>query len=293
RYKSIDERFQENTYQPLIIEDFEEKSRDDLKKKCSFIVERIDLLLKEVTENSRYDDFADMLQIFHQMQQDEEDLIANTKYNETWVAQLQEILEKETIALTGQIYEYMQEIGRIKDDIEDFTSEADMKTKYITQLKTTEQDMTDKHFSDKQNEMLQKIKTTEGNIMKEIRVHEETITYFNLVQKEIEDVLNSWKLRYTKTLNCLNKKIKVETDKVDSLIAEMKRMKELYAKRAEEINDYKVYKQQQEEKRLLKKKMDDAATKIQAWWRGTMVRKGFGKYRKKKDRKGKKNKNKK
>ncbi|VEN35958.1 unnamed protein product [Callosobruchus maculatus] len=189
-----------------------------------------------------------MLQIFHQMQQDEEDLIANTKYNETRVVQLQEILEKETIALTGQISEYMQKIGHIKDDIEDFISEADMKTKYITQLKTTEQDMIDKHFSDKQNEMLQKIKTTEGNIMKEIRVHAETITYFNLVQK--------------------------------------------YAKRAEEINDYKIYKQQQEEKRLLKKKMDDAATKIQAWWRGTMVRKGFGKYRKKKDRKGKKNKNK-
>nr|CAH7717727.1 unnamed protein product [Callosobruchus chinensis] len=186
----------------------------------------------------------------------------------------------------------MQKIGCIKDDIEDFTSEADMKIRYITQLKCTEQDMKNKHFSDKQDEMLQKIKTTEGNIMKEIRVHEESVTYFNLVQKELEDTLNSWKLRYTKTMNCFNKKIKVDTDKVDGLITEIRRMRELYAKREGEINDYKVYKQQQEERRQLKKKMDDAATKIQAWWRGTMVRKGYGKYRKRKDKKGK-NKNKK
>nr|CAI5854384.1 unnamed protein product [Callosobruchus analis] len=258
--------------------DIEEKSKDDLEKKCSFIVERIELLFKEVTENGRYDDFADMLHIFHQMQQDEEDLIANMKYNESRVAQLQEFLEREMTALSGQVSEYMQKIGCIKDDIEessDFISEADMKIRYVTHLKNTEQGMKDKFFLDKQNEMLQDIKTTEGNIMKEIRVHEETITYFNLIQKELEDDLNSWKLRYTKTINCLNKKIKEETDKVDSKIAEINRMKRL-----------------QEEKRLLKKKLDEAATKIQAWWRGTMVRKGFGKYRKRKDKKGKKNKNK-
>ncbi|CAH2001848.1 unnamed protein product [Acanthoscelides obtectus] len=251
------------------------------------------MLLTDVQENGSYENFEEMLQMFHQMYQDEEDLIEDTKYRETRVVQLQEILEKESRILTAKISDYMQKIGSLKDGIEDFSSEASMKIRYITDLKKAEHEMADKQHSDMEQKLLIKIKTTEGDIMKEIRVHEELVTFFNLLQKELEDVLNSWKLRYTKTLSCLNKKIEVETEKVSSVVAEINRMKELYAKREIEINDYKAYKKQQEEKRLLKKKMDDAATKIQAWWRGTMVRKGFGKYRKKKDKKGKKNKNKK
>lgn len=39
-------------------------------------------------------------------------------------------------------------------------------------------------------------------------------------------------------------------------------------------------------------KMNQAATKIQAWWRGEMYRKGLGPYRKKKGKKGKRGKKK-
>lgn len=60
-----------------------------------------------------------------------------------------------------------------------------------------------------------------------------------------------------------------------------------YIKRQEEIDSYCEYKLEQEKKRLEKERKDAAATKIQAWWRGTMVRRGFGKY-KKKEKKGKK-----
>ncbi|KAJ8956928.1 hypothetical protein NQ318_014347 [Aromia moschata] len=60
-----------------------------------------------------------------------------------------------------------------------------------------------------------------------------------------------------------------------------------YIKRQAQINDYKQYKIDQERKRAELEIRNKAATKIQAWWRGTMVRKGFGKFRKK-DKKGKK-----
>lgn len=62
-----------------------------------------------------------------------------------------------------------------------------------------------------------------------------------------------------------------------------------YLTREEQIEAYKLYKVEQEKKRLEKERKDKAATTIQAWWRGTMVRKGLGKY-KKKEKKGKKKK---
>lgn len=54
------------------------------------------------------------------------------------------------------------------------------------------------------------------------------------------------------------------------------------------MNEYKNYKIEQERIRQELERKNLAATIIQAWWRGTMVRKGFGKYRKKKEKKGKK-----
>lgn len=51
---------------------------------------------------------------------------------------------------------------------------------------------------------------------------------------------------------------------------------------------YKAHKAEMIRQQLEQEKRINAAVRIQAWWRGTMVRKGFGKYRKKKDKKPKK-----
>lgn len=54
------------------------------------------------------------------------------------------------------------------------------------------------------------------------------------------------------------------------------------------MNDYKQYKMEQERKRQEQERQNLAATRLEAWWRGVMVRKGFGKFRKKKEKKAKK-----
>lgn len=54
------------------------------------------------------------------------------------------------------------------------------------------------------------------------------------------------------------------------------------------MNDYKAYRSEQERIKKELERKNLAATIIQAWWKGTMVRKGFGKFRKKKEKKGKK-----
>lgn len=98
-----------------------------------------------------------------------------------------------------------------------------------------------------------------------------------------------WKLKYESDCNSYDKKIGCLRE---AIIAQQQRTAEMvtkFLKREEQIEAYKLYKVEQEKKRLEKERKDKAATKIQAWWRGTMVRKGLGKY-KKKEKKGKKKK---
>lgn len=62
-----------------------------------------------------------------------------------------------------------------------------------------------------------------------------------------------------------------------------------YEQRQEFIEEYKKHKEELRKAALLLQRQTRAATKIQAWWRGTMFRRHLGPYkRKKKKGKGKK-----
>lgn len=55
----------------------------------------------------------------------------------------------------------------------------------------------------------------------------------------------------------------------------------------QEIDDYLQYRKEKEEKEAHEMFLNMTATRIQAWWRGTMVRRCLGPFRKKKGGKGK------
>lgn len=60
-----------------------------------------------------------------------------------------------------------------------------------------------------------------------------------------------------------------------------------YNERKEKIEAYLEYKEKKRLEEEFLENLNKSATKIQAWWKGVMVRQGFGPYRKRKG-KGKK-----
>lgn len=99
--------------------------------------------------------------------------------------------------------------------------------------------------------------------------------------------MGKWKIKYEYDLAAISAKISDLQEQRERQQEKTAQLIKTYIKRQEEIDSYQDYKKEQEKKRLEKERKDGAATKIQAWWRGTMVRRGFGKY-KKKDKKSKK-----
>nr|XP_023018152.1 IQ domain-containing protein G-like isoform X1 [Leptinotarsa decemlineata]XP_023018153.1 IQ domain-containing protein G-like isoform X1 [Leptinotarsa decemlineata] len=286
KYITLEERFSKNQ------ETDEESSQVDnsvlVTKNCGFIESVLSDLFKELINCRSYDNFCETIDIFKRMKADEENLQDETTRNENEVRRLQDVFQNEKLYYIEKIVECMEETGRIKDKIEDYRTESEVKLEYIKAWVNSKIEMSDVLFSKKHQEKQDKIRTIDIDINKEVRVHQEISMAFNEIQKDFEALIEIWKLKYSEDLSAMNEKVEALQIKQNQQLEKIGRLKELYAKRQKEIDDYKQYKVEQEKIRLEMDKRNRAATIIESWWRGTMVRKGFGKFRKKKEKKAKK-----
>lgn len=93
--------------------------------------------------------------------------------------------------------------------------------------------------------------------------------------------------KYDTEVEQLDDDIQLTKENISEMIQKNEELQQIYAKRQEEINNYWHEKNMQKAALELEEKKWRNAIKIQAWWRGTMVRKGLGKYKRKKKGKGK------
>lgn len=119
----------------------------------------------------------------------------------------------------------------------------------------------------------------------------ETVEKFHNIQiKELEELQDEWEEKYNREFYHMYKKNKVLSDELEEL-------QRVYEKRMQIFKDHKAFNEEylsmvaeRERQMAIQKHRVECTIKIQAWWRGVMVRKGFGQYRKKgkKGKKGKK-----
>ncbi|KAL0269275.1 UNVERIFIED_CONTAM: hypothetical protein PYX00_007071 [Menopon gallinae] len=81
--------------------------------------------------------------------------------------------------------------------------------------------------------------------------------------------------RRTERISQLQKKARKQQFKLQEL-------KSLFNDRQKEMEDYLKFKEERRAEEERERFINECATKIQAWWRGTMVRKGLGPYKRRK-----------
>lgn len=84
----------------------------------------------------------------------------------------------------------------------------------------------------------------------------------------------------------LNEKIKNLSSAIFEVCKKHERHQDIWTKRQEYIDEYKERKERERREYEIEQNRINSAIKIQAWWRGVMVRRHLGPYRRKK--KGKK-----
>ncbi|ALC45563.1 CG13972 [Drosophila busckii] len=126
----------------------------------------------------------------------------------------------------------------------------------------------------------------------EQRVSKELQTFRSHEFDDLRRRIKQAQQRYASDL----KRVERETEAWELRILEQRKLlasnREIYEQRQQFVNEYHAKKAEEERQQNLQVHRMESAIKLQAWWRGTMVRRGLGPF-KKKPKRGKRNKAKK
>ncbi|GJQ82965.1 putative IQ domain-containing protein G [Trypoxylus dichotomus] len=139
----------------------------------------------------------------------------------------------------------------------------------------------------REKQLRDEIQEYEKKIAHENRVHNEICIFMEHSMRHSSVETDNWLERYDRDLEALEGRIYEIKINIEQCETSFKLMDKEYESRALEIEDWLRFKEKlrKEEEELLNRNI--AAIRVQAWWRGVMVRRHLGSYKKQKKRKGK------
>uniref|UniRef100_A0A0A9VQB7 Dynein regulatory complex protein 9 n=1 Tax=Lygus hesperus TaxID=30085 RepID=A0A0A9VQB7_LYGHE len=112
----------------------------------------------------------------------------------------------------------------------------------------------------------------------ENRVHRDVTMFLKLSMTKLEKDVKKWSHKYDKDMEEKDSEISTLKQKRKDVHKKMAETLHTFDTRQTEIQSYLKERAERERKAAEEKRLREAAVKIQAWWRGTMVRWEFGKY---------------
>ncbi|CAH0698994.1 unnamed protein product [Spodoptera exigua] len=121
----------------------------------------------------------------------------------------------------------------------------------------------------------------------EQRVHEELLKAYELQIKEHEKTLEYWRHRYDTDIAEISSRSQKKLEQL--LIATSKRteLQKLYDLHEGEMRGWLTFKRERAARLEREERLRKSAMRIQAWWRGVMVRRALGQFKYLKNIKGK------
>ncbi|CAG0923141.1 unnamed protein product [Notodromas monacha] len=130
-------------------------------------------------------------------------------------------------------------------------------------------------------EICQKIREENHN-------HVLSVQFLQDFLKTLEQQTLEWKAKYNRNTEMMKKEIALMTNKRVGYEENYQELVALLEERTAVVSAYEAEKERAEQEKLILIKREKAAVKIQAWWRGVMVRKKLGPYKPKKAKSRKK-----
>ncbi|XP_034824168.2 dynein regulatory complex protein 9-like [Maniola hyperantus] len=110
-------------------------------------------------------------------------------------------------------------------------------------------------------------------------VHKELLQAYELQIKEREELLQYWKTRYAADTANIDRRRKDQCEKLRVTVGRRVEMEQLYNLHEGEIRAWLTFKRERAARLAREERLRKAATRIQAWWRGVMVRRALGSFR--------------
>ncbi|XP_064794135.1 dynein regulatory complex protein 9 isoform X2 [Oncorhynchus masou masou] len=184
--------------------------------------------------------------------------------------------------------------AHLKDQLQEMKAKTGLERKYVkssAELLVYQGQKINTH-SEKQLE--DEIRLQQERLEEERRVHMEMETFLKEHQTSLGEKLEVWMERYERDMEDKQQELNSLRNNKANNLSQLQELAKKYRDSEQVVIEDRIEKEAIRRK-LEKEHMErDAATKIQSWWRGTLVRRGLGPYKKgKKPKEGKKGKKKK
>ncbi|XP_026484996.2 dynein regulatory complex protein 9-like [Vanessa tameamea] len=110
-------------------------------------------------------------------------------------------------------------------------------------------------------------------------VHDELLRAYTLQIKEREELLEYWKSRYANDTVDIESRLTEQCEKLRVTVKRRGELESLYKLHEGEMRAWLTFKKERAARLAREDRLRRAATRVQAWWRGVMVRRAIGTFR--------------
>ncbi|KFW81470.1 IQ domain-containing protein G, partial [Manacus vitellinus] len=169
-------------------------------------------------------------------------------------------------------------IDRLKDKLQEKTAKLDTESSYMKKDTDLQIHQTQRKCSKEENALNNEIQNLKNKTDEEIQLHTETENFLRQQYQKVEEKLEYWMQKYENDTDAKE----VELDDLRALKAENLETMQKFAKECLMFKE-NIITDRTEKKDRKKQREQDAlelksALKVQAWWKGTMVRRFLGPY---------------
>ncbi|KAI5632924.1 hypothetical protein NE865_14369 [Phthorimaea operculella] len=182
-------------------------------------------------------------------------------------------------------YDSDQLIAALKSEVEDAGLISETKGRYIDNWQAARTEQHKQLIQEDESVFIDSTEYYKRRSDHESRVHAEVESLTNIAINEALKSIEHWMEKYDHDTEKLDLKIQIQKSEYQNMLDKRTEMEDLYAKHDKEIKEWVKFKEEREKERQYANKMNQSAITVQAWWRGLLVRKQLGPYRKRKRRK--------
>lgn len=204
--------------------------------------------------------------------------------------QLQRQLAGTKKAKDQEIHEMTEMIAHLKDQLQEMKSKSNLESKYVKKSVDNNLDMNSTLKNIEETELKDQLEQVRKEIEMENRTHTDVTNFLHKKRKYLGEKVEHWMEKFevdTEAKTAELSQLKADKEKDLRTLQELARTYDDYERVVIEDRMTKQKIKEEEERKILE---ETVSIKLQAWWRGTMVRRGLGPWRKdeKKGKKGKK-----
>lgn len=254
----------------------------------SFLREMLETMAKSSFSPETFQTLTEkLISICNEFRAEFEIIESNAKHSKLLVY-MERKLKKDEEKSKETLLKCEEKIFDLGNDIRELEIENVVRLNLVTKWERTRHEQTQTLFNRDMKSLKDKSEKASLKFNQEMRIYNEIEVYTHNEVNKLQRLTDEYIERYNNEVATLDQELKTAKAKIETTQECTHNYQQLFDKRNQEIDDYLEHKRLMEEARRIEQLKWDSAVRIQAWWRGTMVRNCLGPYRrKKKSKKGK------